>query len=311
MSTMPPRGQLEPVTLMSELRARPALLLRELCWRWSCGGVLLSLAGYAGWRIWVRCLPALHATGVFRLSKAGLLADPTQIVVAISSAFAVVWPPVIRACWGLAPLAIFCWVLAFAWGRTWVLGRYDARLPRRVWMHAGTEALWLAHSVLTILLTTWLVESVAALLKNGSFAALALFAVLLAATVPAIAYTGRFRRGIVIGRAIALRHLLPFSSAFRYGWRLDRGERVQVLKKSVRRARWMVLALALVLTFVPAPFGLGWPLLAWWTLLSLPTLVATDAWQLGAMLAVLQTFREPTEVFGDRPAERDDPDAEL
>lgn len=301
MSTSPPRLESEAPTLLGSLRQRPSLLLRELCWRWGYGALLLTLAGYDGWRIWSRSLPALRATGLLSLSQNSILSNPLLALTGFSSALGILWPQVERACWGLAPLAIFCWVFAFAWGRTWVLRRYDPRLPQRFWLHAGTETLFLLQSVFTILLSTWLLESLHALVKNGSLAALALFVILLMAVGLSLAYTNRFRRALVIARAIALLHLLSFRTAFGYAWKLDRGERVQVLKKAVRRVRWMVLGLAVVLTFVPAPFGPGWPLLAWWTLLSLPTLAATDAWQLGAALAVLQTFREPTEVFGVGP----------
>jgi hypothetical protein len=298
MSTSPPRLDAETPTLLGILRQRPGLLIRELCWRWSYGGILLALAGYDGWRIWSRSLPAIRATGVLSLSESGVLANPLQALTGFSTALGIVWPQIERACWGLAPLAIFCWVFAFAWGRSWVLKRYDPRLPQRFWLQAGTELLFLSLSVLTILLSGWLLQSLGAVVKNETLGGLAIFVILLTAVGLALAYNNRFRRALVIARAIALLHLLPFGKAFGYAWKLDRGERVRVLKKAVGRVRWMVLALAVVLTFVPAPFGLGWPLLAWWTLLSLPTLAATDAWQLGATLAVLQTFREPTEVFG-------------
>ena len=301
MSASPPRLDSETPTLLGVLRQRPGLLLRELCWRWSYGALLLALAGYDGWRIWGRSLPAIRATGILSFSESGVLSDPLQALTGLSSALGIVWPQIERACWGLAPLAIFCWVFAFAWGRGWVLKRYDPRLPQRFWLQAGTELLFLSLSVLTILLSGWLLQSLGGVVKNETLGALALFVILLTAVGLALAYNNRFRRALVIARAIALLHLLPFGKAFGYAWKLDRGERVRVLKKAVGRVRWMVLALAVVLTFVPAPFGLGWPLLAWWTLLSLPTLAATDAWQLGATLAVLQTFREPTEVFGARP----------
>jgi hypothetical protein len=301
MSTSPPRLDAETPTLLEILRQRPGLLLRELCWRWGYGALLLALAGYDGWRIWSRSLPALRAAGALSLSESGLLSNPFLTLTSFSSALGIVWPQIERACWGLAPLAIFCWVFAFAWGRNWVLRRYDPRLPSRFWLHAGTELLFVAQPALIILLSAWLLQSLAALVKSETLGGLALFVILLTAVGLALAYNNRFRRALVIARAIALLHLLSFGKAFGYAWKLDRGERVRVLKKAVRRVRWMVLALAVVLTFVPAPFGLGWPLLAWWTLLSLPTLAATDAWQLGATLAVLQTFREPTEVFGAGP----------
>ncbi len=302
MSTSPPRLDAEPPALLGILRRQPGLLARELCWRWGYGALLIVLAGYDGRRIWTRSVPALGATGVLSLNENGMLANPLQALTGLSSALGILWPQVERACWGLAPLAIFCWVLAFAWGRNWVLRLYDPRLPQRFWLQAGTELLFLAQSAVTILLSTWLLESLSALVRSGSLGALLVFVILLTALGLALAYIGRFRRALVIARAIALLHLLSFGKAFGYAWKLDRGPRVMVLKKAVRRARWMVLTLAVVLTFVPAPFGLGWPLLAWWTLLSLPALAATDAWKLAATLAVLQTFREPTEVFGAAPS---------
>lgn len=301
MKTAPSRLVPETPTLLGTLRRRPGLLLRELCWRWGYGALLLALAGYDGWRIWTQSLPMLRATGILSLSESGMLADPLQALTGIATGFGILWPPLERACLGLAPLAIFCWALVFAFGRSWVLKCYDPGLPRRFWLQAGTELLFLSQSVLTVVLVTWLLQSLGAMVRGETIGGLALIALLLTAVGLSLAYKGRFQRALVIARAIALLHLLPFGKAFGYAWKLDRGTRVQVLKKAVGRIRWIVLALVVVLAFVPAPFGLGWPLLAWWTLWSLPTLAATDAWQLGATLAVMETFREPTEVFGARP----------
>lgn len=277
------------VPLFTPLRERPGLLLLELAWRWLCGGFLLLLAGYEGWRIWAASVPQLRALGLLNLSPGSALEDPGQALSALSQSGAFLLPQVERATWGLAPLGIFVWVAAFALGRTAVLARFDPRLPRRPWLLAQAEgfrvvgllgigAAWstLAASVLHRLAT-----------DAPAFPSLLL---LLCVTVAALLFTEPLRRTMQIAAILALVGNRSLLSTWRRAWSFHKTPAAQPIREAVKRVRRLALLLGLVLAFVPSPFPFGPWLLAWWLLLTLPSLAAADAWRLGATFAVLRTM---------------------
>ncbi len=282
----------EEAPLFDEFKRRPTLLLRELAWRWGCAGLLLALAGYDGWRIWSRSGAAVRDTGVFALSPQGVLEDPAHVLSIFSALLSLFLPQIERAFWGLAPLAIFCWSLAFAFGRTAVLARFDPRLPRRVWLLAESEAAKLAG--LLALAAAWaaLVQlCFRFLMRGGSPHWFLLLVCCGAATALELVYSGQFRRAMVIALALALVERRSLWRALPRAWGMHRHEILQPLKRAVNRIRFLLFLVGLVLAFVPAPFSFGWALLVWWGLWSLLPLAVADAWRLGAFFGLLQALR--------------------
>ncbi len=278
--------------LFRDLHRDPALLLYEIAWRWCCGGCLGLLAGFEAWRIWTAALPALRGTGLLLLTPDSLLADPAQLTQDLFAAIDILRVPVERAMLGLAPLAVFCWVLAFAWGRTGVLVRFDARLPRRRWMLAESEALRITG--LLALAAAWvgLIGAARVLTFSGEDGHIWLYAVLvLAVTVGVSRFTGRFRRSMHIATVLALVEDLEFFRAFARAWRMGTHTGIVPLRRAVGRVRFYLFLAALLLAFVPAPFHFSWLLMGWWLLWSLPPLAAADAWQLGAFFAVVHALQ--------------------
>ncbi len=296
------------VSLFADLRQRPALLLRELAWRWLCGGVLLALAGYDGWRIWTASLPALEATGLFRLSGDSLLQDPLQLFTAFTAAVGMVRPQVEHAAVGLAPLAIFCWVAAFALGRASVLARYDARLPRRPWLLAACEGVRVGALLGASAVWSGLIQLASAVALRGGAPNPLLYAVLaLGATAGVLLLWARVARAVELSQAVALVERLSFQNAFRRAWGFDRALAAQLLRPIRKAAGWARLALlgaAFVLTLLPAPFAAGWPLFAWWGALSLVLLAAADAVRLGVLFALLSMVRDAQSTALVREARR-------
>ena len=285
----------QKVLLFADLRQRPALLVRELLWRWLCGGVLLALAGYDGWRIWNASLPALQSTGLFRLSADSLLQDPSQLSTAFAAASSIVRPQIEHAALGLAPLAIFCWVGAYALGRASVLALYDRRLPRRPWLLAACEGTRVGALLAASALWSALIQLASTVALRGASPNLLLYAVLaLAATGAVLLLWGRVARAVELAQALALVESLAFSDALWRAWRLDRAlaaQQVRPIRKAAGRARLLLLVAAFVLTLLPAPFGTGWPLVVWWVALSLALLAAADAVRLGVLFALLGMAR--------------------
>jgi hypothetical protein len=284
------------------VRAQPGLLALELAWRWLCGGLLLAVAWYAGSRIWVQTSSALHAAGAFSISGDTLLSDPAGAVARLgavgSAAYAILWPPVERACLGLAPLALFCWTVAFAFGRSAVLQRYDRRLYRRVWIFSVTEAIriaslfgfsWLwtlslnvasrlsleSQSPSILLYTAFVVGSSAVCLLAPLLLSRYLLAMqVLAVQTPGAGLSGVFRLSRVIGK--------------------DGGMRVRLgrIRRKSRRVAFLLALAGLLVSLIPSPFSAGAGLYVWWAAVSLLLLAGADAIRLASFLALLGATRE-------------------
>lgn len=279
--------------IFQELHRRPSLLAWELAWRWSAGALLLLLGAFAGWRVWRAVLPSVQATGLLLLTPDSLLADPLRLAGALLQSFQILAPPLMRAALGLAPFGVFLWVCAFALGRAGVLAYFDPLLPRRRWLLAESEALRIA--VLFGCAAAWfsMVRFAAELAFRGEEGHGVLFLLFFAVLTWSFSwFVGRFRRALAIATAVSLVRGTVFSRALRRAWRLDEHHKIVPLRKAVSRVRLYLLLAGLVLAFVPAPFALGWPLLAWWFLLSLPPLAAADAWRLGALFALIRSLQD-------------------
>ena len=292
MSTPPIPYAPREAQLFAEFRRRPGLLVRELAWRWSCVALLLAIAGYDGWRIWNHSLPGLRATGVFALSPDGALENPVHLLDVFSAIVRLFGPQIERACYGLAPLAIFCWICAFAWGRSVVLARFDPTLPRRPWLLAEGEAFRICGLLAFAVAWGAIIQALYHRLVEGASPHLFLFLIFaLAITGVELAYSGHFRRAAILASALALVERRSLWSVFRRAWGLHRADEVQPLRNAVNRIRFLLTLAGVGLLFVPAPFGLGWPLVAWWVVWSLPPLAMADAWRLGAYLELLRVLR--------------------
>ena len=274
------------------IHQRPGLLLREIAWRWTCGSLLLALAGFAAGRVWAAALPALRSAGLFVLTPDSLLADPAQIASTLPASFDVLRPSLERAALGLTPLAVFLWVWGFAVGRAQVLARFDPQLPRRPWLLAQGEAVRLGGILLAAIAWAALAHGAYLLTFRGEDPHIFVYlALLLGITLGMGRLTGRFNRALFIGLALALVRSRPLASSFSRAWHMDEHTRIVPLRKAVGRIRAYLLAAAVLLAFVPAPFHFGWALAAWWLVFSLPPLVAADAWRLGAFFALLRAFQ--------------------
>ena len=281
--------------LLAELRDYPALLVRELLWRWLVGGLLLAIGGYEAWRIWQAAQPALAATGVHRLSSASVGEDPLQALTAFSNAINVFKPLIARAVRGLLPLGVFCWLAAFAMGRAGILARYDARLRVSPWSLAGSEALRLGLVAGASFLWTELLHAAARLTLHGR-APSGLLYVLLVLLGSAFTLTlwMWLARALELANALMLTERLTFGAAFRealHGGDARLKEALRGVRRSAASARTLLLLAAVVFSLLPSPFAAGWPLVGWWVLLSLLLMAAAGAVRLAVLLALLGVVR--------------------
>ncbi len=298
-------GWLGQHPLFAEIQRRPGLLAREVAWRWACGSLLLLLAGFAAWRVWVASLPALQAAGLLLLTPESLSADPAQLAAVLPASFDILQPPLEHTALGLAPLGIFLWVGAFAFGRSWVMAEFDPRLPRRRWLLGKVEALRILGLLGAAFAWVELIRAAHALAFGGGREMILLYlGLVLGITLGASWFTGRFRRAIFIAAALALveqrRGLLP---CMHRALSLDGQTRIVPLRKAVGRVRTYLLIASVMLAFIPAPFHFGWALAAWWLLFSLPPLAAADAWRLGAFFGLVRALevRDPDASVQGKP----------
>ena len=282
-------------TLLRRVLARPDLLLRELAWRWLCGAVLLLLAAYDGSRLWHAAAPALASTGIlsFSLRSDMLTIDPAELLASLAAAAALLAPPVERAVLGLLPLAAFCWVGSYAVGRTAVLARFDARLARRPFLLAGCQGFELALGLTLLLVWGAGVKAVCGLLAASD--PLMLLLVLAGLSAAAAWAWGLLTTKVQVAMALGLVEGLGSVEALRRAWELPDTRlvnRARRFRKSKRRVQLLVLVPVLVLSLLPSPFDGLAPSAAWYTLLSLLPLAATDAVRLAIFFALVDEIRD-------------------
>jgi hypothetical protein len=132
-----PRGTQSFVHILGFCWRRPSLLILEVFWRWICGLVLIPLFAWQAQSIWAQTADRLEATGVFQFS----LQYPMQGALQVAAAIAVLRSPVLEAAAWLLPIAILAWSLAAGLGRNALLRHYNSALPWRGGTMIGLQLL--------------------------------------------------------------------------------------------------------------------------------------------------------------------------
>ena len=281
--------------LLRRMLSRPDLLLRELAWRWLCGGMLLLLAAYDGSRLWHAAAPALAATGILSFSsQSDLLAiDPGQLLGSLAAAAGVLAAPLERAVVGLLPLSAFCWVGAYAVGRTAVISRFDARLGRRPFLLAGCQGIEMVFGLLLLLLWSVGVKIACGLLAANRF--LILLLVLAALSAAAGWAWGSLTIKVQVAMALGLVKGLGSVEALRRAWKLPDArfmKQSRRFRRSRRQVQLLMLVPVLLLSLLPSPSPNFSFSVAWYTLLSLLPLAAIDAMRLAIFFSLLEEMQE-------------------
>jgi hypothetical protein len=209
-----------------------------------------------------------------------------------------------RDAWGLAPLALFVWVAAFAVGRTALLGKYDRSLPARPWLLAGCEALRLvvliAASAFWYAALQWSARYALGPATEGPGAEaepnLVLYcALVICITIGLFALWSLLSWALVAAPMVALLERTSFVQGFLRSWRVRRvrGRLVEV-NLAMGIIKLGLVVLAMVLSATPLPFESimeGWPLYGWWVFVTLLYLAASDFFKIARMFAFLESWR--------------------
>ncbi len=135
MQSVPIRGTQSFLSTIARCWKTPTLLGLELLWRWGLGIPVLALLYWEGTRI-LSSVSLAH-TGIYRFS----LIDTVAAAQTLSAAADVLLPPVRAVAVWLLPVLAVAWAMASGFGRTLVLHRYDPTLRSAPWLMVGLQLL--------------------------------------------------------------------------------------------------------------------------------------------------------------------------
>ncbi|MBV8116236.1 MAG: hypothetical protein JO300_15940 [Silvibacterium sp.] len=286
------RGTQSFVRVLSECWSRPGLLALEILWRWLFGIPLIVVLVWQGLRIYSAVAGQLAAAGVNQLS----LTDPMGAAPIIVDAYAVVAPPILRAVLWLAPLAALTWGVASGVGRNAVLRRYDASLPRRP---IALSALQLLR-IIFLGASFWLWFASVQWAANHSLSGDEPDLVTYSALVIFISL-GIFILWAVVSWVFSIAPLLVLLEnrdllssllrSLRLGPLTGKLIEINLVMGIVKLA---LIVVAMVFSAIPLPFESvvqGPPLYAWWVVVTLLYLVASDFFQVARLVAFIELWR--------------------
>lgn len=291
----PTRGTQSFVHILGQCWRRPSLLGMELLWRWGFGLPLLALLFWEAEHIWAETAARLQATGVFQFS----LEYPTEGAIQVSEAIGVLRPPIEHALTWLLPLAMFAWAVAAGLGRNLVLRRYDRALPWRpaamvllqlirIAALVGSFALWYAviHWAANYSLAT----------DAGGEPDLVLYCALVI-----IFSLGIFTVWALLSWIFSIAPLLPILEGRSIGGSLLRSLRLGALAGKLVEinlvmgiVKLALIVLAMVFSATPLPFEAevhGSSLYAWWAVVTLLYMIASDFFQVARVVAFVQLWK--------------------
>jgi hypothetical protein len=294
-----PRGTQSFVQILALVWRRPSLVALELLWRWSFGIPLLALLAWEGTRIWAETAVKLRATGVFEFS----LQYAWQGALQVSDAIDVLKPPVLHAALWLLPLAIAAWAVASGLGRNAVVRRYRAETP---WRPMSMVVLQLLRGValcgsyvVWYQAMRWAANFTLAQASAGGDAQGEPNLVFYSALVIVFSL-GIFTVWALLSWVFSIAPLLVLLENRGIGGSLVRSLRLGPLKGKLAEinlvmgiAKIALVVLAMVFSATPLPFAdavSGGALYAWWAVVTVLYLVASDFFQVARIASFVELW---------------------
>lgn len=131
------RGTQSFVQILAACWHRPSLLGLELLWRWLFGVPLVAILFLIGLRIWEQTAAQIRGTGIFEFS----LQFPMNGALSIAETYQILRGPILHAAAWMLPIAIVAWSMAAGLGRNAVLRRYAPHLPWRPGVSVALQLL--------------------------------------------------------------------------------------------------------------------------------------------------------------------------
>jgi len=286
------RGTQSFVEVLSECWSRPSLLALEILWRWLFGIPLLAVLGWQAMHIYTTIANQLVAAGIDQFS----IVDPMRAAVISSDVYAVVGPPIVRAALWLAPAALLGWAVVSGVGRNAVLRRYDPSLPQRAVKLSALQLLrvvFLGGSFWFWFAATHWAASYSLSGEEPNLVAYCAIVICLS--------LGIFTLWALVSWVFSIAPLLVLLENLGIGRSLYRSVRLGPLTGKLVEINLIMgiiklalVVLAMVFSAVPLPFASsmeGPPLYAWWIVVSVLYLVASDFFQVVRLVAFVQLWR--------------------
>ncbi|HVT99768.1 MAG TPA: hypothetical protein VHE33_19870 [Acidobacteriaceae bacterium] len=281
---------------------RPSLVALELLWRWTFGIPLLALLGFVGTHIWIEQEASLRATGVFEFS----LQYAWQSALQVADAIDVLKPPVLHVLAWLLPLAIVAWAVASGLGRNVVVRRFRTQTA---WRPATMIVLQMLRAVALIgtylvwyLAVRWAANFTLTRATSNPAAQDEPNLVLYCALV-IIFSLGIFTLWALLSWVFSIAPLLVLLQNLGIGGSLARSLQLGPLKGKLIEinlvmgiAKLGMIVLAMVFSATPLPFEAeihGSALYAWWAVVTVLYLVASDFFQVARVVAFLELWEFP------------------
>jgi hypothetical protein len=298
-----PRGTQSFVQILALCWRRPSLLGVEILWRWSFGVPLLLVLGWQGQRIWSAARAGLEATGVFQFS----LQYPLQGALQVSDALDVLGPPVLHAAAWLLPAGIAAWAVAAGLGRNAVLRGYRPETPRRPATMIVLQLLRVVALCTTFVVwfeaVRWAANFTLATASPASDAGGEPNLVLYCALVIVFSL-GIFTVWALLSWVFSIAPLLAALEGQSVAGSLLRSLRLGPLRGKLVEinlamgiVKLALIVLAMVFSATPLPFEdvvHGAALYAWWAVVTVLYLIASDFFQVARLVAFVQLWNIAT-----------------
>jgi hypothetical protein len=293
------RGTQSFVQILALCWRRPSLVALELAWRWLFGLPLLAALVFTGLRIWSHTAAQIRGTGLLDFS----LQFPLNGALSIAETYQILRAPIFHALAWIVPLGVVAGSIAAGIGRNAVLRRYRPALPWKPAVGIALQLLRLAALCFTFALwfraIQWAANFALASASPTDVAQGEPNLVLYSALVIVISL-GIFAVWALLSWVFSIAPLLAVlenrgvASSLTRSLRLGplRGKLVEInLVMGIVKIALVVLAM--VFSATPLPFESvvsGGALYAWWALVTLLYLIASDFFQVARVVAFVELW---------------------
>jgi hypothetical protein len=284
------RGTQSLVHIFGYCWSRPSLLLLELAWRWLYGAPALFLMCFEGLRLF-HSLP-LASTGVYEFS----LQDTDRATIVIANVWQMVTPPLFHMLLWLAPLLGLGWALASGLGRSYVLRRYDPRLPFRPATLIVLQLLRVAALGASFVGWFRAIQWSANTTLSGEVPDLVLyFALVICVSLGIFTFWALISWVFSVAPLVALLENKSAAASLARSLRLGplRGKLIEV-NLVLGIVKLALIVLAMVFSATPLPFSsvmVGTPLYLWWVAVTVWYFAASDFFQVARLVAFIRFWR--------------------
>ena len=286
----PVRGTQSLVHTLGDCWSQPSLLLIELAWRWLYGIPALLLLYYEGARIFTS-LP-LASTGIYDFS----LLDTQRAEVIVADVWMLVTPPLFHALLWLAPLLGIGWAVVSGIGRSFVLRRFDSRLPFRPGALIVMQLLRVIALGASVAGWFSAIQWSANTALSGEEPNLVLyFALVICLSLAVFTLWGLISWVFSVAPLLALLENRSIAASLKRSLHLGplSGKLVEV-NLVLGIVKLALVVLAMVFSATPLPFATvmtGMPLYLWWAAVTVLYLAASDFFQVARLVAFIRFWR--------------------